>query len=87
MKRLFWLGVGVAVGALVVHQLVKKANSYTPQGIAESARSSVAGLADSARQFVDEVRESMAEREDDLLTALSTDGNVAPLLDNDDEAR
>ena len=44
MKRLFWLGVGLAVGAIVVRQVTKAAHSHTPAGLASSARNSAAGL-------------------------------------------
>ena len=32
MKRLLWLGVGLAVGAVVVRKLTQKANEFTPSG-------------------------------------------------------
>lgn len=76
MRRLFWLGVGLAVGALVVRQLTRRAEAYTPQGIAQSVADSFASLAESAREFAAEVREGMAEREDELFTALSADADA-----------
>jgi hypothetical protein len=88
MRRLFWLGIGVAVGALVVRKLVKSAESYSPQGIADSARTSVGDLVEAVREFAEDVRTAMAEREDELLAALATDGDVSSLLaeeDTDDE--
>lgn len=63
MRRLFWLGVGLAVGALVVRAVTKKAQSFTPRGIAVGARDSATNLLDSVRDFVDDVREGMSERE------------------------
>jgi hypothetical protein len=71
MKRLFWLGVGVAVGALVVRAVTKKAQSYSPRGIAAAARDSGQNLFDSVRDFVDDVRDGMHEREHELRTALA----------------
>jgi hypothetical protein len=85
MKRLFWLGVGVAVGALVVRKVLKTADSYSPQGLADSARGSLGDLLESVREFADDVRVAMAEREDDLLAALATEGDVSALLGEDDE--
>ncbi|GAA2631605.1 hypothetical protein GCM10010399_74810 [Dactylosporangium fulvum] len=73
MRRLLWLGVGLAVGALVVRAITKKAQTFTPQGLAASARSSAAGIAGSVRDFVDDVREGMAEREAEIHAAF-TDG-------------
>jgi hypothetical protein len=87
MKRLFWLGVGVAVGALVVRKVLKTADSYSPQGLADSARGSVGDLVESVREFAEDVRAAMAEREDDLLAALATEGDVSSLLGEDDEER
>jgi hypothetical protein len=69
MKRLLWLGVGLAVGALVVRAVSKKARSFTPQGIAASARESAGGLVAQVRNFVDDVRDGMHEREDEFHAA------------------
>jgi hypothetical protein len=66
MKRLLWLGVGLAVGAIVVHRLTRKANEFTPSGIATSLSQSAGGLVESVRSFVDDVRDGMAEREQQI---------------------
>ncbi len=71
MRRLFWLGLGLAAGAVVVRQLTRAAHSYSPRGLADTARDSVTGLLDSARDFVDEARLASAEREQELLSALA----------------
>jgi hypothetical protein len=73
VKRVLWLGVGLAVGALVFRALSKKAAAFTPGGIAASARNSAGGLVGSVRSFVDDVREGMAEREEEIHAAF-TDG-------------
>jgi hypothetical protein len=73
MKRLFWLGVGLAAGALVVRVLTKKARSLTPGGIAASVTDAAGNVLDSVRGFVDDVREGMAEREAQIHAAF-TDG-------------
>jgi hypothetical protein len=75
MKRVLWLGVGLAVGALVFRALSKKAAAFTPTGMAASARNSAGGLLGSVRSFVDDVREGMAEREEEIHAAF-TDGIV-----------
>lgn len=69
MRRLLWLGVGLAVGALVFRAMSKKAQSFTPAGIAGSARESAIGVLDSVRSFVDDVRDGMAEREAEIHAA------------------
>jgi hypothetical protein len=89
MRRLFWLGAGVAVGALVVRKLARTAQSYTPAGMADSARNSVSTLAETLREIADDIKVAMAEREEDLLAALASEGDVSGLLggngDEDDE--
>ncbi len=75
MKRALWLGVGLAVGVLVYRALSKKARAFTPGGIATSARNSAGGFVESIRSFVDDVREGMAEREDEIHAAFA-DGVV-----------
>ncbi|MEU4240429.1 hypothetical protein [Actinoplanes sp. NPDC026619] len=71
MKRLLWLGVGLAVGALVVRKLTRKANEFTPSGIATSLSQSAGGLVESMRSFVDEVRDGMTEREQQIQQAFA----------------
>ena len=71
MRRLLWLGVGLAVGALAVRVITKKAQAFTPTGIAGSVKKSGGGLIDSVRTFVDDVREGMAEREDQIHAAFA----------------
>ena len=79
MRRLLWLGIGLAVGALVVRAITKKAQAFTPQGIAASARDSAAGIAGTVRGFVSDVRDGMAEREAEIQAAF-TEGTT---LDED----
>jgi hypothetical protein len=71
MKRLLWLGVGLAVGALVVRKLTRKADEFTPSGIATSLSQSAGGLVESVRSFVDDVRDGMAERETQIHQAFA----------------
>ena len=71
MKRLLWLGVGVAVGAVIVRKLTQKANEFTPTGIATSVSQSAGGLVESMRNFVEDVREGMAERETEIHEAFA----------------
>ncbi|WP_432837081.1 hypothetical protein [Dactylosporangium sp. CA-092794] len=71
MRRLLWLGIGLAVGALVVRAVTKKARAFTPQGIAASARDSAVGIAATVRDFVDDVRDGMAEREAEIHAAFA----------------
>ncbi len=84
MRRVLWLGVGLAVGALVFRALSKKAQAFTPGGIAASARNSAGGLVGSVRSFVDDVRDAMAEREEEIHAAF-TDGIVLDGYEMEDE--
>jgi hypothetical protein len=69
MRRLFWLGLGVAVGVVVARQVTRTVQAYSPAGIAGQARNSAAGLIGSVRDFVADVREGMAEREEQIQSA------------------
>jgi hypothetical protein len=69
VKRMLWLGIGLAVGALVVRAVTKKARAFTPQGLAASARDSATGVLGSVRDFIDDVRDGMVEREADIHAA------------------
>lgn len=77
MKRLLWLGAGLAVGALVVRAVSRKAQSYTPRGIAAAAMDSGRSLVESVRDFVDDVRDGMHEREHELQAAFLDGAAVA----------
>lgn len=71
MKRVLWLGIGLAVGALVFRAVSRKARAYTPSGLVGSARDSAGGLVESVRSFIDDVRDGMAEREDEIHAAFT----------------
>jgi hypothetical protein len=89
MKRLLWLGVGLAVGAIVVRKLTRKANEFTPSGIASSLSESAGGLVESLRSFVDDVRAGMAEREQQIHEAFAAgelyQDEFADLRDDDED--
>jgi hypothetical protein len=78
MRRMLWLGIGLAVGALVVRKLTQKAQAYSPAGIAHRASESAGGLVESVRSFLDDVREGMAEREAEIHRALAERERYAP---------
>jgi hypothetical protein len=88
MRRLLWLGVGLAVGALVVRKLTQTAQAYTPQGLADRASRSAGGLVESVRSFVDDVRAGMAEREAEIRAAFAEgelyEDRFADLRDDDE---
>lgn len=84
MRRMLWLGVGLAVGALVVRQVTKAAQAYSPSGIAQTAANSAAGLWGSVQDFMTDVREGMAEREEQIHAAFINGDNLADLPDEYD---
>lgn len=75
-RRLFWLAMGVTIGALLVRKLSKVAAALTPRGMARGLSQSLAELADSLRDFADDVRDAMTAREAELREAVGFDGNL-----------
>ncbi len=84
IKRALWLGVGIAIGAIVARQVSRAAQAYSPAGLAGSARNSAAGLWGSVTDFVADVREGMAEREDQIHEAFARGVSLDDLDDLDD---
>jgi len=76
VRRLFWLAMGVTIGALVVRKLARTAESLSPRGIAGSVSASLSGLAAAVRDFAADVREGMAEREAELVEGTGLDGRL-----------
>jgi hypothetical protein len=72
VRRMFWLALGVTVGALVVRKLSRTAERLTPRGLSQSLQ----GLADALRDFADEVREGAAVREAELIEGAGIDGKL-----------
>jgi hypothetical protein len=83
MKRMLWLGIGLAIGALTVRAITRKARSLTPGGIADNARKTAGGVVESVRSFVADVREGMAERQEQIEAAF-TEGTAIDLESPDD---
>ncbi len=65
-RRLLWLGVGIGVGVVVVRTITKKASAYSPAGLVGQAHESISGVAGSVRDMLDDLRDGMAEREEDI---------------------
>lgn len=76
MRRLFWLAMGVTIGALVVRKMSRLAERMTPSGIAGGLGAGLAELADAIRDFAADVREAMSEREAELREGTGLDGNL-----------
>lgn len=87
MRWLIGIGIGVGIGVLVYRKVLRTAESMTPGGLADSARESAAGLMDSVRDFIDDVRDGMTEREDELLEALSGEVDLTDVLAGQEQRR
>jgi hypothetical protein len=69
MKRLIWMGAGIAIGVLAMRKLSSAKQAIGPEGLNRA----VAGVADSIADFANALREGMTEREADLRAALGID--------------
>jgi hypothetical protein len=69
MKRLFWLGLGLAAGTYVTRRAQTAAQALTPAGIGANLADGLRELGAGLGAFGAEVRAGMTEREHEL-TAL-----------------
>jgi hypothetical protein len=79
MRRLFWLAMGITIGALIVRKLSKAAAKLTPSGVAQGLSASLSELANSIRDFADDVRAAMAAREVELRQGTGLDGQLGKI--------
>ncbi|PZR52747.1 hypothetical protein DNL40_10245 [Xylanimonas oleitrophica] len=82
MRRLFWVGVGVAVTVVVYRRGRKVVQQYMPASVAERAEQAAQDLGERADSFVQEFRvqftQARARREAELTAALLADGQPDP---------
>lgn len=83
-KRMIWVGIGIAVGAVVVRKLTKAAESVTPGGVAERVGGAGAEMKESFKAFWADVSEAKQAKEAELFDAIERGEDIQPLL-NDDE--
>ncbi|MDQ4038746.1 MAG: hypothetical protein M3313_10480 [Actinomycetota bacterium] len=76
MRRLFWLGLGITVGALAVRRLSAAAQKLTPSGIAGSISAGLSELAAAIGEFAADVRTAMGQREQELRAGVGLDGQL-----------
>jgi hypothetical protein len=78
MRRLFWLAMGITIGALVVRRLSKLAERLTPKGMVDTLGGALSELMYEMRDFVGDVRSSMSQREYELRegTGLQSESSV-----------
>ncbi|GHF38737.1 hypothetical protein FHX82_006583 [Amycolatopsis bartoniae] len=66
MKRLFWLGVGVAAGVAATRKAGRTVRQATPAGLASNLGDAVQELAGAIGSFGADIRAGMTEREQEL---------------------
>ncbi|WP_251039528.1 DUF6167 family protein [Arthrobacter sp. ISL-72] len=69
MKRILWMGIGVAIGVIAFRKISEAQSALGPEGLNRA----VGRLADGIYDFADAVRDGMQERETDLRAALGID--------------
>jgi hypothetical protein len=74
LRRMFWLTAGVTIGVVAVRKVAQARSTLGPEGLNRA----VGHLGDSIGEFADALRSSMAERENDLRTALGVQVPEAP---------
>ena len=81
MKRLFWLGVGLAAGAYLTRRATATAQALTPAGIGANLADGLRELGAGLGAFGAEVRAGMADREQELSAMLERrTGAAVPTL-------
>lgn len=66
MKRIVWMGIGVAIGVIAFRKFTEAQANIGPDGLNRA----VGRLADGLFDFADAVRSGMHEREEELRAAL-----------------
>jgi len=79
MRRLFWLVMGITIGALVVRKLSRAAERMTPGSVGRSIADGLRDLADAIGDFGADVREAMTERERELREGTGLDAPLPAL--------
>jgi hypothetical protein len=79
VKRLFWLGVGVATGVALSRKAKETARQATPAGIAGNLGEAMRELAGAIGSFGADVRAGMVEREEELSDVVEQRSGVSPV--------
>jgi hypothetical protein len=78
MKRLFWLGVGVAAGVALSRKASQTARAATPAGLAGNIGDALGELAAALGTFGADIRAGMAERERELTDTVEQRTGINP---------
>ncbi|HEU5472836.1 MAG TPA: hypothetical protein VFV67_19490 [Actinophytocola sp.] len=79
MRRLFWLGVGMAAGVALSRKASRAARAASPAGIAANLGEAMRELAGAVGAFGADIRAGMAEREEELSEMVEQRSGVSPL--------
>ena len=79
MRRLFWLGIGVATGVALTRRARSAARQATPAGIAANLGEAMRELATAVGAFGADIRAGMAEREEELSDMVEQRSGVSPV--------
>lgn len=74
MPRLFYVALGAAAGVVAVRQAARAVQALTPQSMAGA-------LVQSVQEFIADVRENMALREEEIRAALGLEEDDADAAD------
>jgi hypothetical protein len=78
MRRLFWIGVGVAAAYYTARWWRRQRDRYGAEAVAEKARQGVRDLVALARVSVEEGRRAAAEKEGELRDTYGEPGEPRP---------
>jgi hypothetical protein len=73
MKRLVWMGIGVAIGVIAFRKVTEAQASMQSTLGPEGLNRAVGRLTDGIYDFADALRDGMRERETDLRAALGVE--------------
>ena len=75
MKRIVWMGIGVAIGVIAFRKVTEAQASMQSTLGPEGLNRAVGRLTDGIYDFADAIRDGMRERETDLRAALGVDSD------------
>jgi hypothetical protein len=79
MKRLFWLGIGVAAGVVLHRKAGQAARQATPAGLAGNIGDAISELAGALGTFGADIRAGMVERERELTDTVVERTGIDPM--------
>jgi hypothetical protein len=85
LKRMIWVGIGIAVGVVAVRKITKAAESVTPGGVAERVGDAGAEMRASFKAFWADVSEAKQAKEAELFDAIERGEDITPLLSEEEE--